>query len=325
MKHENIKVLINDTLSLLSALGIPLKGMTDRSLETMAMAFLAVVDINSIDKWETAKDLNDKRSMKSRDIIEYWNLHFDEHISSGSYDNIRRKDLLLPLEAGIIIPSKPNSPKNSPSRGYALNPEFTHLVRRFKQSDWLMEVEMFFRDRPTLARKLEQRREIPKIEIQIPNGHTLEFSPGGHNQLQKAIVEEFLPLFGHGAILLYLGDTASKHIIFDEETLIRFGFTDLKHGVLPDIIAYSPAQNWLFVIEAVYSCNPVTIVRKLKIDEITASCEAGIIYVSAFPNKETYAKYAGNIAWETEVWIADNPEHMIHLNGDKFLGPYKKR
>ncbi|MFS2517149.1 MULTISPECIES: BsuBI/PstI family type II restriction endonuclease [Parabacteroides] len=28
-----------------------------------------------------------------------------------------------------------------------------------------------------------------------------------------------------------------------------------------------------------------------------------------------------DIAWETEVWIAENPGHMIHFNGDRFIGP----
>ena len=27
------------------------------------------------------------------------------------------------------------------------------------------------------------------------------------------------------------------------------------------------------------------------------------------------------INWDTEVWIAELPEHMIHLNGDQFMGP----
>ena len=32
--------------------------------------------------------------------------------------------------------------------------------------------------------------------------------------------------------------------------------------------------------------------------------------------------YLDQLAWETEVWVADSPSHMIHLNGERFLGPY---
>jgi hypothetical protein len=48
------------------------------------------------------------------------------------------------------------------------------------------------------------------------------------------------------------------------------------------------------------------------------------VYVSAFPNRKVFLKYIEAIAWETEVWIADAPSHMIHFNGARFLGPYTK-
>jgi hypothetical protein len=32
--------------------------------------------------------------------------------------------------------------------------------------------------------------------------------------------------------------------------------------------------------------------------------------------------YLDKISWETEVWVADSPTHMIHFNGERFLGPY---
>jgi hypothetical protein len=34
------------------------------------------------------------------------------------------------------------------------------------------------------------------------------------------------------------------------------------------------------------------------------------------------SRYLGEIAWETEVWVADAPSHLIHFNGERFLGPY---
>ena len=54
---------------------------------------------------------------------------------------------------------------------------------------------------------------------------------------------------------------------------------------------------------------------------MTKNVTAGIIYVTAFQNFQTYKKFANQIAWETEIWIAEQPDHMIHLNGDRFLGP----
>jgi type II restriction enzyme len=34
-------------------------------------------------------------------------------------------------------------------------------------------------------------------------------------------------------------------------------------------------------------------------------------------------QYLADLAWETEAWVANNPDHMIHLDGEKFLGPYE--
>jgi type II restriction enzyme len=50
-------------------------------------------------------------------------------------------------------------------------------------------------------------------------------------------------------------------------------------------------------------------------------CKAGKIYVTAFPDFAELNKHSSNIAWETEVWVVDFPEHMIHFNGDRFIGP----
>lgn len=49
---------------------------------------------------------------------------------------------------------------------------------------------------------------------------------------------------------------------------------------------------------------------------------AGLVYVTAFPKRSVMAKYLAEIAWETEVWVADSPSHLIHFNGKRFLGPY---
>ena len=51
-------------------------------------------------------------------------------------------------------------------------------------------------------------------------------------------------------------------------------------------------------------------------------CPAARVYVTAFMNFTSFKKYASDIVWESEVWLADFPDHMIHFNGDKFLGPY---
>ena len=90
---------------------------------------------------------------------------------------------------------------------------------------------------------------------------------------------------------------------------------------MPDVVLYSEEKNWLFFVEAVTSVGPMSPKRIKEIEEMTTDVSAGKIYVTAFPDRKTYKKFADELAWETEVWMSDQPDHMIHLNGDKFLGP----
>lgn len=45
--------------------------------------------------------------------------------------------------------------------------------------------------------------------------------------------------------------------------------------------------------------------------------------MSCFPSRSEMRKYLNVIAWETEVWCAEDPTHLIHFNGERFLGPYE--
>mgnify|MGYP002664874690 CR=1 FL=1 len=96
-----------------------------------------------------------------------------------------------------------------------------------------------------------------------------------------------------------------------------------RRRCLPALIAYSEKNNWLYLIEAVTTANPITELRRSTLLHLASKCTADLIFVTAFPDRDTYRKFSRDIAWETEVWIADAPEHMIHFNGDKFLGPHK--
>jgi len=49
------------------------------------------------------------------------------------------------------------------------------------------------------------------------------------------------------------------------------------------------------------------------------------LYVTAFLDFMSFKRYAADIVWESEVWVAAFPDHMIHFNGDKFVGPYPTR
>ncbi len=145
--------------------------------------------------------------------------------------------------------------------------------------------------------------------------------PTKHNKLEVAIVEEFGPRFAPGAKLIYLGDTAKKTLILDEAAFAKLGVSVPEHGKFPDVILYDTKKKWLFLIEAVTTHGPISSKRQFELEKLFEKCKANKIYVTAFLDFVTYKKYANEIAWDTEVWITEVPSHMIHFNGEKFLGP----
>ncbi|MGB0744248.1 MAG: BsuBI/PstI family type II restriction endonuclease, partial [Opitutales bacterium] len=324
-KAKPVARVINEALHIIASLGVPLEDLTERRMERMAMAFLAVVDVKNSSSWTEAKQSGDGWAPQTREIIEYLNNHFYESISSGSYDDIRRKDLKLLTVAGIIERSAndPNAATNNPTRGYALNPDFAYIVRNYGAEGWEEDIDELLAETGTLSERLSGRRDIELVEICLPDGQSLQFSPGKHNDLQKSVIEEFLPRYGFGAQVLYVGDTADKFLLCDKAKLEELSFFELTHDELPDVLAYSESKNWLYLIEAVHSSGPISSVRMEELKRLTEKCRAELVYVTAFLDRATFRKFAPDIAWETEVWIADAPDHLIHFNGDKFLGPYK--
>lgn len=323
-KSKKTKKLINDSLYILSHLGIPFEGLTERRLEKMAMAFLAVCDISKSNQWTTISSKKSIRALTTRQIIDYNNKCFEENISSGSYDDIRRKDLKLLTAAGVVCKSanNPDAATNNPTRGYALNVEYVDVIAAFGSENWEEDVEDFLSSKETLEERLSDTRNMSLLPVKLPTGMILQFSPGKHNVLQKAIIEDFLPRYGAKAEVLYVGDAANKFLHLNESKLKALNFFKLLHDELPDILAYSKSKNWLYLIEAVHSSGPISKIRYEELRTLTKGCKADIIYVSAFLDRATFRKFAPEIAWETEVWIADAPDHLIHFNGDKFLGPY---
>lgn len=182
-----------------------------------------------------------------------------------------------------------------------------------------------------LTAQYERQLELQKIPITFPNGETIKLSPGKHNQLHADIVHEFCSRFvGEGGRLLYIGDTASsrneggKLMFLEADYLESLGVPPMSHDKLPDVVVYDESREWLFLIEAVTSHGPVSPKRWVELEEAFKDCKVGLVYVTAFPDRAEFRKNAADIAWETEVWIADNPDHMVHFNGDRFLGPHEK-
>lgn len=196
------------------------------------------------------------------------------------------------------------------------------MLRTFGTPEWHDNLKDYLAERETLAARYANERTQNRVPVQIAPGKTITLSPGKHSELIRAIIEEFAPRFAPGSALVYVGDTGNKWGYFDAVLLAKLGVVVDAHGKMPDVVLYHAKKNWLMLVESVTSHGPVDSKRHDDLRRLFAGTTAGLVYVTAFPNQSAMKRRAGDIAWETEVWVADAPSHLIHFDGERFLGPY---
>lgn len=249
--------------------------------------------------------------------------HYDKQYAENSRETFRRQTLHQFVQAGIAIhnPENPHLPTNSKDNHYCLSPEVLQVIKSFKTKNWKKEVKNFKNNTGSLKDKYASKRELRKIPLKLADGTELKFSPGKHNEVQIAIINEFAPRFAPESELLYIGDTAKKDLYMDTKGLEKLGIPIDQHSKLPDVVLFDTKRKWLFLIEAVTSHGPISPKRIIELERLLKECKVGKIYVTAFPDLKEFKRHANDIAWETEVWITEIPDHMIHFNGDRFMGP----
>jgi hypothetical protein len=211
---------------------------------------------------------------------------------------------------------------NSPGAVYQIEPSALFLIRSFGTRHWHANLTRYLSENQTLAAKYASARKQSLIPVQVAPGQKITLSPGAHSELIRKIIEDFGARYVPGGILIYAGDTGDKWGYFDAPLLGQLGVTVDAHGKMPDVILHYPAENWLVLVEAVTSHGPVDGKRHEELARLFSGSTAGLVYVTAFPTRAAMGRYLGEIAWETDVWVADSPSHLIHFNGERFLGPY---
>jgi adenine-specific DNA-methyltransferase len=249
---------------------------------------------------------------------------YRKEYAANSRETIRRQTVHQFEQARLIDrnPDDPTRPTNSGETRYQLTEGAAEVLRAFDRRDFSKKCEQFLERHGSLTEAYERARKLYKVPVTLPNGSKVELSPGVHNELQRLIVEDFAPRFAPGSVVLYLGDTAEKRLLVHTNILKTLNIPEMNHDKLPDVVLWDKERNWLFLVEAVTTHGPVSPKRHAELEAMLKDCPAGRVYVTAFMNFGGFKKYASEIVWESEVWIAEFPDHMIHFNGDKFLGPY---
>lgn len=307
---------LTEARAVLQALGLPEAQQNERA----ALTLLALLDLPADRPWNEAAE----RSIGVTPIMEFALEHYRVEWAPNTRETVRRFTMHQFVQAGLAVanPDEPGRPTNSPKFCYQVTPEALAVIRTYGSRAWDAKLREFLAAGVTLAARYRQLRELAKIPIEVAAGTTIRLTPGGQNELVRAILEEFAPRFTPGARAIYVGDTGEKWAYFDERHLAELGVTVEEHGKMPDVVLHFEEKSWLVLVEAVTSHGPVSPKRMAELKELFVNSSAGLVFVTAFLDRPGLFRYLAEIAWETEVWIAQDPDHMIHFNGQRFLGPY---
>jgi len=303
---------LEEAKKMLKELKVPLKQQSD----LCGYVILAMADIKKNDKWAKATN----KWIRIHEVIAFIRDFYEVSYAENSRETFRKQAMHHFRNAAFIEDN--GTATNSPNYRYRLTDEMLLLVKTYQSSQWEEHKNKFLKSHQNLIDLYSSKKEVRKMPVKI-NGDDFTFSPGKHNQLQKLIIEEFAPRFAENSECLYVGDTIQKDLVKNEEKLKGLGFEITLHDKMPDVVLYAEDKNWIYFVESVTSVGAMEPKRIKEIEEMTKNVSAGKIYVTAFLDFKTFKRFSDFLAWETEVWIADMPDHMIHLNGDKFLGPRK--
>lgn len=301
---------IEETREFLRRVGMPKAQQAD----ICCYVILAMAGIKSDMLWCEATN----EWIRIHDIIQFANTYYGTNYAENSRETFRKQALHRFRTAALVEDN--GKATNSPNYRYRLTDETLQMLQTMGTKNWQTELNCFLANHEKLIDIYASKKQMTMMPVKI-NGVNFSFSAGKHNELQKAIIEEFAPRFASNSECLYVGDTIEKDLVKNVDKLEKLGFEITLHDKMPDVVLYREDKDWIYFVESVTSVGPMDPKRILEIEEMTKDVKAGKIFVTAFLDFKTYKKFSEELAWETEVWIAEMPDHMIHLNGDRFMGP----
>ena len=288
--------------------------------ERSALTLLALLDLAPGKSWREAQS----PTLGIRAILDFCREQYKRPYAENTRETFRRQTIHQFEQAGLVARNPDVArPINSPHNVYRVTPELLRLARDFGSKKWGRNLAAFLASQAVIQDRLSRQRALSRVPVTTSSGETLSLSSGGQNLLIKQVIEEFCPRFAPGGKLLYVGAADQKWAFFDAAYLAGLGVQVDAHGKMPDLVVHHLDKNWLLLVEAVTSHGPVDAKRHLELRELFGASSAGLVFVTTFLSRVAMSKYLRDIAWETEVWVAEAPDHLIHFNGDRFLGPYE--
>lgn len=308
---------LDEAKAILEAFGFDRQRSNDRSARTL----LALTRIDDSKEWSEASN----PLIGVRAILDWSRERLNFPVAENTRETYRRQTLHQFVEVGFVIYNfdDPARTTNSSLNNYKVNDEALAVIQAYGTPDFQLRLDDYLVNADTLVQRYQAARDLTRIPVALPDGVELTLGAGGQNILIKQMIDDFCGYFVEQPEVLYIGDADQKLVLFEEDRLADLGVVGIDtHGKLPDLVVYSAPRNWLFLMEAASSHGPVDGKRHGELSHLFAGSNAGLVYVSCFPDRATMRRFLPDLAWETEAWCASDPTHLIHLNGSRFLGPY---
>lgn len=308
---------IEEAMEILRALQVPRALINQRS----ALTLLALSNVKPDSNWADAS----APLYGITEMMNYFRVQFGITYAPNTHETVRRQTIHQFVQMNLVIPNPddPNRPINSPKTRYQIESNLLALITSFGTDAWENKLRNYLATAQGLQRLRERERSQALIPVRLPDGSEINITAGGQNTLIKQIIEDFCPRFTPGGVVIYVGDAGDKFKLFERTYFEQLGVHVNEHSKMPDVIIHVPDQNWLVLIEAVTSHGPINMKRHNELKDLFRASKSPLVFVTVFPTRKVMKKYLQEIAWATEVWIAESPGHIIHFNGERFLGPYE--
>lgn len=293
----------------------------ERCNRRSAVTLLALLGLRATTPWASAQ----QPMLGTLAIMQWASTEYGMAYKPNTRETFRRRTLHQFAEAALVVqnPDQPSRPINSPKWCYQITPEALAVIRTFDGNSLDPSLTTsYMAENPALRQRYAAERDLIRVPVTFEGGTVVHLSPGGQNGLIKAIIEDFCSRFLPGGRVLYIGDSDAKWLHHAAGDLQALGVTVDSHGKMPDVVVHLPDRDWLVLIEAASSHGPVDFKRLGELRLLFQDATPGLVFVSCFPSRAEMRKHLAEIAWETEVWCADSATHLIHFNGERFLGPY---
>lgn len=312
---------LNDAYEILSNIGMPDTLKNPRSVMTL----VALAEMTPEKKWRNASE----EYHGTHHIVEFLKTYYPNKagLDNKPYaENSRetfRKSTIKPWVSAGILEAKAGLATNDKDYSYRFSSYFAALLRSYGTEQWEETLSDYNNTHVSYAEYLKQTKTVERDYKIDYEGSCISLKKSAHNKLQMDVLQKLIPLICENKPeLLYIGDATDRDLLQKNQRLDELGIHVLSESeTMPDLILYDAGKKRIIFVEAYHSTGLFSLDRVNTLKNL-CHCVKGTeaAFITAFDSTSKMLKHYKEIAWDTDIWATDEPTHLLHKNGDKFIG-----